>query len=117
MVSREWWALILVLVGCGASQPVAHSPDAKQSKVEVEMPPPPADPAARLNWALAGPQRTDYVDPFGALQPNRARDVFRHPLETLTFFGTKEDMTVVELWPGGGWFTEILAPFLRDHGK
>jgi predicted methyltransferase len=79
--------------------------------------PPPAEPAARLDWALAGPHRTGYVDPFGVLQPNRARDAFRHPRETLTFFGIKEDMTVVELWPGGGWFTEILAPFLGNRGK
>jgi predicted methyltransferase len=81
------------------------------------MPAPPADPAARLEWALAGPQRSDSVDPFGVLRHNRDRDAARHPIETLTFFGIKENMTVVELWPGGGWFTEILAPYLRDHGK
>ena len=48
---------------------------------------------------------------------NKARDQYRHPLETLTFFGIKPDMTVVELWPFGGWYTEILAPYLRDKGK
>ncbi len=48
---------------------------------------------------------------------NRARDRYRHPVETLTFFGIRPDMTVVELWPFGGWYTEILAPYLRDHGK
>jgi predicted methyltransferase len=48
---------------------------------------------------------------------NRARDVYRHPVQTLLFFGIKPDMTVVELYPGGGgWYTEILAPFLHDHG-
>ena len=47
---------------------------------------------------------------------NKARDPYRHPVETLTFFGLKPNMTVVELWPFGGWFTEILAPYLRDHG-
>lgn len=41
------------------------------------------------------------------------RDVFRHPSETLAFFGLKPTMTVVEIWPGGGWYTEILAPYLR----
>jgi predicted methyltransferase len=46
-----------------------------------------------------------------------ARDQYRHPVETLTFFGLKPDMTVVEIWPGGGWYTDILAPYLRDHGK
>lgn len=48
---------------------------------------------------------------------NRARDEYRHPVETLLFFGLEPDMTVVELWPGGGWYTEILAPVLKDEGK
>ncbi len=48
---------------------------------------------------------------------NVKRDTFRHPYETLTFFGIKPTMTVVELAPGGGWYTEILAPYLRDQGK
>ncbi|MDF1781631.1 MAG: methyltransferase [Alcanivoracaceae bacterium] len=46
------------------------------------------------------------------------RDQFRHPAETLAFFGIKPNMTVVEIWPGpAGWYTEILAPYLRDNGK
>ena len=48
---------------------------------------------------------------------NVARDQYRHPRETLEFFGLKPDMTVVQLWPGGGWYTEILAPVLKDHGQ
>jgi predicted methyltransferase len=48
---------------------------------------------------------------------NVARDVYRHPKETLLFFGLKPGMTVVEIWPGGGWYTEILAPVLHDKGK
>lgn len=47
----------------------------------------------------------------------KARDPYRHPFETLRFFGIKPDMTVVEIWPGGGWYTEILAPYLKDSGK
>ncbi len=47
---------------------------------------------------------------------NKARDAARHPLETLTFFGLRPSMTVVELWPYGGWYTEILAPYLREGG-
>ncbi|UUZ56626.1 hypothetical protein LP419_16940 [Massilia sp. H-1] len=46
-----------------------------------------------------------------------ARDAARHPYETLTFFGIKPGMTVVELSPGGGWYTEILAPYLSKSGK
>ena len=65
--------------------------------------------SAAIDASLAGPQRSD---------ANRARDVYRHPKQTLTFFGLREDMTVVEIWPGaGGWYTEVLTPVLRDHGK
>jgi predicted methyltransferase len=45
-----------------------------------------------------------------------ARDKARHPLDELAFFGVTPQSTVVEIWPGGGYWTEILAPFLRDHG-
>ncbi len=61
-----------------------------------------------LKAAVAAPSRTP---------ANVERDVYRHPYETLAFFGIKPNMTVVELAPGGGWYTEILAPYLRDHGK
>lgn len=48
---------------------------------------------------------------------NRARDGARKPADTLAFWGFQPDMTVVEVWPGGGWYTEVLAPALRDQGK
>lgn len=65
--------------------------------------------ATALQAALAGEHRS---------ADNKARDRYRHPAETLLFFGLRKDMTVVELWPGGGgWFTEVLAPVLRDSGK
>lgn len=48
---------------------------------------------------------------------NIARNKYRHPWQTLTFFGVEPDMTVVEIWPGKGWYTEILAPYLRDRGQ
>jgi predicted methyltransferase len=61
-----------------------------------------------LKAAIAAPTRTP---------DNVKRDVYRHPYETLSFFGIKPNMTVVELAPGAGWYTEILAPYLRSHGK
>jgi len=64
------------------------------------------DPA--LIDAVASPARTAAF---------RARDAARHPAEELTFFGLEPSMTVVELWPGGGYWTEILGPYLRDHGR
>jgi predicted methyltransferase len=48
---------------------------------------------------------------------NKARDQYRHPQETLTFFGLKPEMTVVEITPGKGWFTEVLAPLVKGQGK
>jgi len=50
-------------------------------------------------------------------ETNKSRNQYRHPAETLKFFGIEDGMTVMEIWPGGGWYTEILAPAMRDHGK
>jgi predicted methyltransferase len=51
-------------------------------------------------------------------EKNKARDKYRHPLETLTFFGVTPKANVIELFPGGNaWYTEILAPFLHDSGQ
>lgn len=48
---------------------------------------------------------------------NRHRNQYRHPAQTLDFFGITDDMNVVELWPIKGWYTEILGPYLKDHGQ
>jgi len=50
-------------------------------------------------------------------QENRARDVYRHPKETLLFFGLRPEMSVLEVWPEPGWYTEVIAPLVRDKGK
>lgn len=47
---------------------------------------------------------------------NSTRDEFRHPVETLKFFDIQPNHTVVEISPGGGWYTEILGPYLKDEG-
>lgn len=61
-----------------------------------------------LDKAIAGEHRSE---------GNRARDRYRHPKETLAFFGLEPGMTVVELYPGGGWYTEVLAPALGEDGR
>ncbi len=67
---------------------------------------------------LATSEALDRILAGGHRSPeNRARDVYRHPKETLLFFGIRPTMHVVEVWPGGGWYTEVLAPLLRDKGK
>jgi predicted methyltransferase len=63
---------------------------------------------SELLAAIQGAARTD---------KERARDPARHPLETLAFFGVRPESHVVELWPGGGWYTAILAPYLRERGQ
>ena len=66
-----------------------------------------AQPNPALSAVVADPARSaQFV----------ARDGARHPVEELTFFDIKPHMTVVELWPGGGYWTEILGPYLREHG-
>src|SRR5437764_3010534 len=50
-------------------------------------------------------------------QENRARDLYRHPKETLLFFGLRPEMSVLEVWPEPGWYTEVIAPLVRDKGK
>jgi predicted methyltransferase len=62
---------------------------------------------AALEKAVAAPTRTP---------ANVARDQYRHPIQTLHFFGVRPSDTVVEIWPGGGWYTEILAPYLASGG-
>ena len=48
---------------------------------------------------------------------NRARDRYRHPKETLLFFGIRPEMRVPEVWPEPGWYTEVIAPLVREKGK
>jgi predicted methyltransferase len=68
-----------------------------------------ANDALKLEAAARGAHRS--VDNIG-------RNAWRHPVETLEFFGLRDDMTVVEIWSGGGgWYTEVLAPFLRENGE
>ena len=66
-----------------------------------------ADHNHALMMAIDNPQRAE---------ANKARDVYRHPYETLTFFGVQPTHTVVEMFPGAGWYTEILTPYLSNGG-
>ena len=94
-------AAAVLLTSCG-SEP-AQSGDAQPSAAEEKAP----DNAEVLAAVLAGDHRSD---------EERARDAHRHPAETLSFFGVAPDMTVVEIWPGGGWYTNVIAPYLKAGG-
>jgi len=88
-------ALLLLAAACGPSrQAVRSAEDALY-----------ADTA--LDAAVSASTRTP---------ANVARDRYRHPKETLAFFGVDPRDTVVEIWPGGGWYTEILAPLIGTSG-
>ncbi len=91
--------LILALAATGAMPAMAADTPAAASE-------PAADSA--LQAVLAGDWRS---------ADNRARDPYRHPAQTLAFFGLAPGQTVVEITPGGGWYAEILAPYLRGNGQ
>jgi predicted methyltransferase len=104
---------VLLLLACGgatqeapgASEPSPASATAPAAQPAAQR----ADDAtAAINAILLGSHRSE---------ENRARDKYRHPAETLAFFGVQPGQTVVELWPGRGWYTEVLAPLLRERGK
>jgi predicted methyltransferase len=87
---------LLLILGTGTA---AHAGDRDNAGADVRQ---------ALQQAVANPQRSE---------KNRARDQYRHPAETLAFFGIRPTDTVVEIWPGGGWYTEILAPYLAANGR
>ena len=66
-----------------------------------------APAAGSIEAVLAGEWRSDN---------NKARDEFRNPAETLAFFGVEPSETVVEISPGGGWYTEVIAPYIATGG-
>jgi predicted methyltransferase len=88
--------LLILGLGAGAAARAGDRDDAGASNREA------------LQQAVANPQRSE---------KNRARDQYRHPADTLAFFGIRPTDTVVEIWPGGGWYTEILAPYLAARGR
>ncbi|QJR80798.1 class I SAM-dependent methyltransferase [Alteromonas pelagimontana] len=68
------------------------------------------------NIAMADPI-TDAVKNENRTAEAKLRDEYRNPQQTLRFFGIEPDMTIVEIWPGGGWYTDILANLVKEDGK
>ena len=90
----------LLMTGCQSTAGLQASREESNAVVT-------ANRVALLQQAVANPGRT---------RGNIARDRYRHPVETLDFFEVDPGDTVVEIWPGGGWYTEILAPYLAAGG-
>ena len=114
-------AAIAIAIACSV-------PAAAQEVMPVLPPPDMASPAAATAGNAADPANTPVAPALSAaLDPvlagdwrpagNKARDVYRHPRETLAFFGVAPGQDVIEIWPGGGWYAELLAPLLRDRGS
>ena len=78
------------------------------SSLSVQAEPYTTDTGKKIYEQLSSSSRSD---------EHRARDANRKPVETLEYFGFKDDMTVIELLAGSGWYTSILAPVLNDKGK
>jgi predicted methyltransferase len=106
MKTRFAFGLSVALLFAG----VAHAQTAGQDQPSGDLVPPTSASdftSGQLDSVLAGSWRSEH---------NKARDIYRHPKATLQFFGLQPDKTVIEITPGGGWYTEILAPLLRDNG-
>ena len=109
MKSRVILGLAAVLLAsCSGSSAPANAQVQDQPASGLVPPTTASDfTATRLDQVLAG----DWRSP-----DHKARDVYRHPKATLQFFGVRPDQTVIEITPGGGWYSEVLAPLLHDNG-
>lgn len=94
----------LVLAGAASLALAGCKPKAKAAGPNAK---PVRSGPMTLSDAVAGDWR---------LPADKLRDPWRHPIESLTWWGLQPGMTVVEFWPGAGWYTDILAPFLADTG-
>lgn len=97
---------LLIMSSCAHQG--ATTPATKSSIVVDAGAPELYDTPKTIEQAVASPFRTPKF---------KERDIYRHPGDTLTFFGVKPSMKVLEITPGTGWYTEILAPFLNDKGQ
>ncbi len=72
---------------------------------------------ASTSTIVAADPIADAVGTENRTSKERLRDEFRHPIQTLRFLGIEPDMKIAEIWPGGGWYTQILAPLVAEKGK
>ena len=110
-------AVVFTLAACdkpvpeATAPPMAETPPPAASDQPEQMTPPATSAdmfATRIDGILAGSWRSE---------ANKARDAYRHPKETLAFFGINPTQTVIEITPGGGWYSEILAPLMKASGS
>jgi predicted methyltransferase len=97
--SHRHWSRRSLLAGAGALAACGRKDEAVGNTAAMGQ----GGPPTTIEAAVAGDWRT---------AADKARDVWRHPVESLLFWGLKPGQTVVEVWPGAGWYTDIIAPFL-----
>ena len=108
--------LAVLLVLAAATAPTLGLAQVKPSRTAQDQPPDALVPPTSAR-DFTGQQLDSVLAGSGRSPEHRARDVYRHPKATLQFFGIRPDETVIEITPGGGWYSEILAPLLQDNGK
>lgn len=125
MYTKKYMAIValglLVGSGCSSSEPVDDESPVEGQVTESEVsadvveegPTEGADEADERRQMLEEVVMSEARD-----EEERARDVYRNPVETLLFFGFDPNERVMEIWPGGGWYTQILAPAIaRSEGQ
>lgn len=101
-------AAATALTACEQAEETQTSTPEPEAEATVAEGAPLAAPGASILEIMASAHRSD---------DNRARDRYRNPEETLFFFGVERDDTVIEINPGGGWYMEIIAPFVNEDGQ
>jgi len=97
------WIMAAGLLASGHVMADAHKDHNSMGEAEMQ-----AHHKVMLAEAVAGTWRSE---------ANKARDSYRHPQETLAFFGVTPHSKLMEIWPGGGWYAEILIPYVSHHGS
>ena len=95
--------LALALSGCKDPEPKT----VVQVPIPEAVPIPPGPTVGTLEWAVKGEWRSE---------KDKTRNSWRHPVKTLEFCGLAPGQKVLEIWPGGGWYTQILAPWIKENG-
>lgn len=96
-------ALVLSTCACASTAVSSSAMSRNDGQAAIQ----PASTTAALQATIDAPNRD---------AASRARDRYRHPLQTLQFFGVQPNQTIIEITPGGGWYSEILAPYLNASG-
>ncbi|ADM10224.1 hypothetical protein PB2503_10884 [Parvularcula bermudensis HTCC2503] len=102
--------LLLTVAACGGEPENVGGTDLGPSEVNENR------AASEDRTTSSGLTLTAAIDHPARDPDDRARDRFRHPVETLEFFTVVPDTTIMEIWPGGGWYSDILVPYISENG-